>query len=197
MWGRFPMYRPWRSMVLCLSRPTEQWTLFTWLPRHSSNGEHTAVIGRKRISHKLIFFLLFFSLSLCYNITNVNWFPRTTINYHQLCDVNPCLNGATCWTSTNSAHIGSFYCACKPGYDGKLCEGIKNHIHHVDMKGAQAIYNKQFFTLFFTLHFPFIDKYVVDTFIDSNELQLLGKQWKMSDTQQKISSIQFEFEHTM
>lgn len=37
----------------------------------------------------------------------------------QLCTVNPCENGGTCWTSNES-----FYCACRPGYTGKLCEGM-------------------------------------------------------------------------
>ena len=37
----------------------------------------------------------------------------------QLCTVNPCANGGTCWTSNES-----FYCACRPGYTGKLCEGM-------------------------------------------------------------------------
>lgn len=36
----------------------------------------------------------------------------------QLCNVNPCANGGTCWTTEES-----FYCACRPGFTGKMCEG--------------------------------------------------------------------------
>lgn len=36
----------------------------------------------------------------------------------QLCTVNPCANAGTCWTSDES-----FYCACRPGFTGKMCEG--------------------------------------------------------------------------
>lgn len=32
--------------------------------------------------------------------------------------MNPCANGGTCWTSEES-----FYCACRPGFTGKMCEG--------------------------------------------------------------------------
>uniref|UniRef100_A0A182IY71 Uncharacterized protein n=1 Tax=Anopheles atroparvus TaxID=41427 RepID=A0A182IY71_ANOAO len=35
-----------------------------------------------------------------------------------LCNVNPCANGGTCWTTEES-----FYCACRPGFTGKMCEG--------------------------------------------------------------------------
>ncbi|GBP20644.1 Versican core protein [Eumeta japonica] len=34
------------------------------------------------------------------------------------CDNNPCAHGGTCWNA-----VDSFYCACRPGYTGKLCEG--------------------------------------------------------------------------
>lgn len=39
----------------------------------------------------------------------------------QQCNVNPCANSGTCWTSGDS-----FYCACRPGYTGKMCEGKCN-----------------------------------------------------------------------
>ncbi|CAB0019381.1 unnamed protein product, partial [Nesidiocoris tenuis] len=32
------------------------------------------------------------------------------------CSANPCRNGGTCWSS-----VDSFYCACRPGYTGKIC----------------------------------------------------------------------------
>lgn len=43
--------------------------------------------------------------------------------YSQACSTNPCTNGGTCWSSMNS-----FYCACRPGFTGKICEGNNSFI---------------------------------------------------------------------
>jgi EGF-like domain len=36
----------------------------------------------------------------------------------QACSGKPCRNGGTCWSSANT-----FYCACRPGFTGKTCQG--------------------------------------------------------------------------
>lgn len=45
----------------------------------------------------------------------------------QQCNVNPCANSGTCWTSGDS-----FYCACRPGFTGKMCEGKWNEVKYID-----------------------------------------------------------------
>lgn len=66
-------------------------------------------LNRQRHPQTLPFFRII-------NFKNLKLYPP------QLCPTNPCANGGTCWTSAES-----FYCACRPGFIGKLCEGLLKH----------------------------------------------------------------------
>ncbi|KAF2369145.1 EGF-like domain [Trinorchestia longiramus] len=39
----------------------------------------------------------------------------------KVCDSNPCQNGGTCWSM---AETWSFFCACRPGFTGGMCEEL-------------------------------------------------------------------------
>ncbi|XP_047739571.1 protein HEG homolog 1 isoform X2 [Hyalella azteca] len=40
----------------------------------------------------------------------------------KVCDSNPCQNGGTCWSM---AETWSFFCACRPGFTGGMCEELQ------------------------------------------------------------------------
>lgn len=68
--------------------------------------------------------------------------------FFQLCNINPCANGGTCWTSEES-----FYCACRPGFTGKMCEGMYNSILY---NRQHDVYKKKIsFQVFFNSYFQF------------------------------------------
>jgi len=50
------------------------------------------------------------------------------------CASNPCLNGGTCFSS-----VGSYTCACTPGYSGTNCQTC--NINILKKKNIQYIWN--------------------------------------------------------
>ena len=52
------------------------------------------------------------------------------------CELNPCMNGATCQPVKNKY---DFKCICAPGYHGELCNASKYSIYSTYARGAEQI----------------------------------------------------------